>query len=96
MRHVVAIVLALAFAIGGDAGLYAYSVRERKQEKSFGWCYLGFATEKQRREEQAQFEHDVLRVSALFVNAVALACLYGTLVRWRRDADKIADDEMTA
>jgi hypothetical protein len=95
MRHVAAIVLALAFAIGGDAGLYAYSVRERPREK-FGWCGLGMATEMQRREEQAQFEHEVLRVSALFVNGAALACLYGTLVRWRRDADGLAAARMTA
>jgi hypothetical protein len=96
MRHVAAIVLALAFAIGGDAGLYAYSVRERPRENSWGRCGLSAVTEMHRRKEQAQFEHDVLRVSAIFVNGAALACLYGTLLRWRRDADGLQTTRMTA
>ena len=95
MRYVAPIVLALVFAIGGDVGLYAYSVRERPRPR---WpsCGFGFALERERREIQAQSEREMLRVSALFVNGAALGCIYGTLRRLRRDREPIAGDGMTA
>ncbi|HEV3300503.1 MAG TPA: hypothetical protein VG055_12725 [Planctomycetaceae bacterium] len=96
MRFVAPIVLALAFAIGGDVGLYAYSVREHPQERYRNFCWPASMGEKRRREEQAQSERDMLVVSALFVNVAALACIYGTLRRLRRDRDRIAGDGMTA
>jgi hypothetical protein len=92
MRFVAPIVLGLAFAIGGDLGLYAYSVRERPRERFRNFCALGLRWEKQHREEQAQFERDLLRVSVLFVNGAALACIYATLKRLRRDRERIPGD----
>ena len=72
MRFVASIVLALAFAIGGDVGLYAYSVRDRPRERFRNFCAVGLTWEKQHREEQAQFERGLLRVSVLFVNGPRL------------------------
>jgi hypothetical protein len=95
MRFVAPIVLALAFAFGGDVGLYAYSVRERPRS-SWPGCGFGFALERKQSKEQAQSERDVLRISALFINGAALACIYGTLRRLRRDRERIAGDRMTA
>jgi hypothetical protein len=95
MGYVAPIVLALAFAIGGDAGLYAYSVRERPQPRWPG-CGFGRALERECREKQAQHERDMLRASALFIDGAALACIYGTLRRLRRDRERIAGYGMTA
>jgi hypothetical protein len=93
MRFVAQIVLALAFAIGGDVGLYAYSFRNWPRQSYANVC--GFALRGD-REEQARSDRGMLRVSALLINGAALACICGTLRRLRRDRDWIAGDGMTA
>jgi hypothetical protein len=95
MRFVAQIVLALAFAIGGDVGLYAYSVRNWPRPRESYAIVCGFALRAD-REEQARSDRGMLRVSALLINGAALACICGTLRRLRRDRDRIAGDGMTA
>jgi hypothetical protein len=96
MRFVAQIVLALAFAIGGDVGLYAYSVRDYPRERYANFCGFALLGEKRLREERVRSECNMLRVSALLINGAAIACICGTLRRLRRDRDRIAGDGMTA
>ncbi len=93
MRFVAQIVLAMAFAIGGDVVLYAYSFRNWPRPSYAIVCAFALRAD---REEQARSDRDMLRVSALLINGAALAYICGTLRRLRRDRDRIAGDGMTA
>jgi hypothetical protein len=87
MRVIAPIVLALTFAVGGDVGLYTYSMRERPREI----CAMGAEIERKRDK----FEHEVLGWCGLLVNGGALACIFATLLRYVRNRH-FPEDRMMA
>jgi hypothetical protein len=94
MKYVAPIVVAIAFAFAGDAGLYAFSQREHRKPPS---SCLGINAEARKRLiEETEFEFAAVRVSGLLINGTAVAVICAALFRLRRDRERIADDGMTA
>jgi hypothetical protein len=93
MNHVVPIALAILFATGLDTALYAYAVRERPRE--FYLCGRCAPTRSERRDA-ALFEQHGIFASAMLVNGAAFACIGATLVRRRRNKERLGGDEEAA
>jgi hypothetical protein len=93
MKHVVPIALAVLFATGLDTALYAYVVRERPRE--FYLCARCAPTRTERRHA-ALFEQHGIFVSTMLVNGTAFACICATLVRRRRDKERLGGEEEAA
>jgi hypothetical protein len=88
MRYAAPILLAIILALGSDVGLYAYGQRERP---SRSWSCLGEpASVTKTHEDGERNERDFLRDCALIVNGSALAGIFGTLIRRRRDRERFS------
>jgi len=88
MRYVAPILLAIILALGGDAALYAYAHRERPSRPR--GCLGEPASVTKAREDGERNERDFLRAGALIVNGSAVAGIFGTLIRRRRDRERLS------
>ena len=85
MRYLAPTALAIIVAIGGNVAIYAHSVRERPRRS---WCGFSKSSERPEREAAARFESDLLRAAAFVVNGTALASVFASLARRRRDVER--------
>ena len=79
--------LSALLATGADGALYAFANRERPAKH--GWRCIAVAGEQEQREAQERSERDTIRTLAVIGNAGPLACIAATLVRRRRDRERM-------
>jgi hypothetical protein len=90
MRYLAQIALAILLAIGADVAIYAYAARELPRPE-WGSC-LNPRDERETRAAAARFESHAIGASAMIVNGATFACICATLIRRRRDRERLAGD----
>ncbi|HEV8068090.1 MAG TPA: hypothetical protein VGP76_10155 [Planctomycetaceae bacterium] len=91
MRYVAPILVAIILALGGDEALYAYAHRECPSRPR--GCLGEPDSVTKAGEDGERNERDFLKACVLIVNGSALAAIFGTLIRRRRDRERLSVED---